>query len=69
MTVGGQQIEEDMEMHESEEFLKIQRPATKKNSAVTIIHHFGQVRLDILFFIPLTYWCFEIIIIEMLRVS
>ena len=51
MTVEGLQIEEDVEMHKSEKFVKIEIPATRNKSAVTIIHHFGQVILDNLFLI------------------
>ena len=45
MNVKGSKIEEDVEVHKSERFLKIDIPATENKSAVTIIHHFGQVRL------------------------
>ena len=46
MTVEGLQIEEDVEMHKNEKFMKIEVPATRNKSSVAIIHHFGQVGLD-----------------------
>ena len=49
MDVKGHKIEEDIEVHQSEKFVKIEIPATRKKSAVTIIHDFGQVRLYNLF--------------------
>ena len=51
MDVKGLKIEEDVEVHQSERYLKIEIPATRNKSAVTIIHHFGQVKLYNLFLI------------------
>ena len=51
MDIEGIHIDEDVEVHKKERFAKIEIPATKMRSAVTITQDFGQVTLYNLFLI------------------
>ena len=46
MDIEGIHIDEDVEVHKKERFAKIEIPATRNWSAVTIIQDFSQVRLS-----------------------